>query len=104
MTINDARVTAKAINDTSIIVPRLAGNLPLITQYCPWRYRLYPRSKIRMLTARKVVPSGLPRCRSFSVCLFCSASDVLSRKSCVMAMPIEANANDVRSQARNVRS
>ncbi len=29
---------------------------------------------------------------------------VLSRKSWVMAMPIEANARDVRNHARNVRS
>ena len=31
-TINDATITAKAMNDSSIIVPLLAGNLPLITQ------------------------------------------------------------------------
>lgn len=30
--------------------------------------------------------------------------EVLSRKSWVIAIPIEANASDVRSQARNVRS
>lgn len=54
--------------------------------------------------ARNVAPSGLPRCRSRSACSVFSASDVLSRKSCVMAMPIEAKASEVRSQARNVRS
>ena len=57
-----------------------------------------------MLTARKVVPSGLPRCRSVSACSVLSDSDVLSRNSWVMAIPIEAKANEVRSQARNVRS
>ncbi len=57
-----------------------------------------------MLTAKKVVPSGLPRCRSVSACSVLSASDVLSRNSCVMAMPIEAKASEVRSQARKVRS
>ena len=33
-----------------------------------------------------------------------SAMVVLRRKSCVIAIPIEAKANDVRSQARKVRS
>ena len=32
------------------------------------------------------------------------ASEVFKRKSCVTAMPIEANAREVRSQARKVRS
>lgn len=32
------------------------------------------------------------------------ASEVLSRKSCVTAMPMEANEREVRSQARKVRS
>lgn len=104
MTINDAKVTENAIKDTSMIEPRLAGNLPLMTQCCPWRYLLYPSSKIKTLTARNVVPSGLPRWRRFSACLESGATDVLSRNSCVMAMPIEANASDVRSHARNVRS
>jgi hypothetical protein len=31
-------------------------------------------------------------------------SEVLRRKSCVMAMPMDAKAREVRSQARNVRS
>jgi hypothetical protein len=57
-----------------------------------------------MLMAKNVDPSGFPRCRNDSACLLSSASDVLSRKSCVMAMPIEANASEVRSHARNVRS
>lgn len=30
--------------------------------------------------------------------------ELLSRKSCVTAIPIDANASEVRSQARNVRS
>lgn len=89
---------------TSMMVPLLAGNLPLITQCCPCRYRLYPRSKIKMLMPKKAVPSGLPRRRSVSACRVSPSSVVFSRKSCVMAMPIEANASDVRSHARNVRS
>jgi hypothetical protein len=32
------------------------------------------------------------------------ASEVLSRKSCVTPMPIDANAREVRSQARKVLS
>lgn len=62
-----------------------------------------------MLIPRKTAPSGLPRCRSV-VALALSEepasleSDVFSRKSCVMATPIEANESDVLSQARNVRS
>lgn len=31
-------------------------------------------------------------------------TELLRRNSCVIAMPMEANASDVRSQARNVRS
>ncbi len=46
----------------------------------------------------------MPRCRSVSACSDLSASDVLSRNSWVMAIPIEAKASEVRSQARNVRS
>lgn len=103
-TTNEATVTANAINDTSIIVPRLAGNLPFITQYCADRYRLYPRNRIKMLIPKNVAPRGLPIWRSLSACCPSSANDVLSRKSCVMAMPIDANANDVRSQAKKVLS
>lgn len=67
-----------------------------------------------------VAPSGLPRCRR----CFCAAEEadtstlvgesdleddgerrlVFSRKSWVMAMPMDANERDVRSQARKVRS
>lgn len=57
-----------------------------------------------MLMPKKAVPSGLPRRRSVSACRVSPSSVVFSRKSCVMAMPIEANASDVRSHARNVRS
>lgn len=73
---------------------------------------------------RNVAPSGLPTC--LSLCCgsafetnnsnsdsdedvstsppsaFCR--DVLSRNSCVTATPMLANASEVRSQARNVRS
>lgn len=57
---------------------------------------------------KKVAPSGLPSCMfgcSGDAC-FCPSGlmDVLSRNSCVTAMPIEAKAREVRSQARKVRS
>jgi len=68
-------------------------------------------------TPRNVTPSGLPSCRNFSLLMlltelaadaesesFSFAIDVLSLKSCVMAMPIDANESDVRNHARNVRS
>lgn len=58
---------------------------------------------------RKVAPSGLPSC--FPWCPSTSNGfapsgliDVLSRNSCVTAMPMEAKASEVRSQARKVRS
>ena len=57
-----------------------------------------------MLIARNVVPRGFPsRRRVLSVPLSLDR-DVLRRNSCVMAIPIDAKASDVRSQARNVRS
>lgn len=58
----------------------------------------------------KVAPRGLPSWRSLArgdedEALFGeSDSDVLSRKSWVMAMPMLAKESEVRSQARNVRS
>jgi len=70
-------------------------------------------------TPRNVTPSGLPSCRNFSLLMlltelaadtesdsesFSFAIDVLSLKSCVMAIPIDANESDVRNHARNVRS
>lgn len=67
-TTNEATVTENAINDTIMIVPRLAGNLPFITQYCAARYRLYPRNRIKMLMPRNVAPRGLPIWRSLSAC------------------------------------
>jgi hypothetical protein len=54
--------------------------------------------------AKNVAPRGFPRCFRLSACFPSSAREVLSRKSCVIAIPIDANANDVRSHARNVRS
>src|SRR5579862_2259494 len=57
--------------------------------------------------ARKVAPRGLPsclRCRAPEVGGVSPARVVLRRKSWVMAMPIDANAREVRSQARKVRS
>lgn len=64
-----------------------------------------------MATPKKVDPSGLPRCRSGT--WFGDPSGtwpsrwvmaVLSRNSCVTAMPMDAKAREVRSQARKVRS
>lgn len=65
-------------------------------------------------TPRKVTPNGLPSCRSFSLSMLLTAVvafdlssfaiDVFSLKSCVTAMPIDANESDVRNHARNVRS
>jgi hypothetical protein len=65
-------------------------------------------------TPKKVTPNGLPNCRNFSLSMLLTdvaefespsfAIDVLSLKSCVMAMPIDAKESDVRSHARNVRS
>lgn len=58
-----------------------------------------------ILIPRKVAPRGLPSCRrGSSEFSLPSARDVLSRKSCVTAMPIEAKASEVRNQARKVRS
>lgn len=59
---------------------------------------------------RKVAPSGLPSCfiwwSSSTGDAFAPSEliDVLSRNSCVTAMPMEAKASEVRSQARKVRS
>lgn len=70
-------------------------------------------NNIIMEMAMKVAPSGLPRWRR---CLCAESEDdddeegelerrlVFRRKSCVIAMPMEAKERDVRSQARNVRS
>jgi len=104
ITIKLASVTANAIKATNIIVPRLAGNFPRITQYWPCRYRLYPSNKIKILIAKNMAPSGFPKCRSDSARLESPSSDVFNRKSCVIAMPMDAKAREVRSQARNVRS
>lgn len=59
-----------------------------------------------MLMARNVEPNGLPSLRTvaFSGLPLPSESVVLRRKSCVTATPMDANARDVRSHARNVRS
>lgn len=62
-----------------------------------------------MLMPRKMAPSGLPRCRRVCSCPVSGAPsssdrDVFSRKSWVMATPMEAKERDVRSQARKVRS
>lgn len=64
-----------------------------------------------MAIPRKVAPSGFPTClrwycfpESTGVPPSLSWIVVLSLKSWVIAMPIDANAREVRSQARNVRS
>lgn len=44
------------------------------------------------------------RCEGVWVWVLGAERDVFRRKSCVIAMPIEAKERDVRSQARNVRS
>lgn len=55
------------------------------------------------LMPKKVAPRGFPSWRR--VCEWSSSErDVLRRKSCVMAMPIDAKAREVRNQARKVRS
>ena len=55
-----------------------------------------------------MAPNGFPTCLNF-LCsdewsFSCCESDVLRRKSCVIAIPILAKASEVRSHARNVRS
>lgn len=62
-----------------------------------------------MLMPKNIPPSGFPKWRK--VCalelleaLSASEREVLSRKSCVIATPMEAKDKDVRNQARNVRS
>ena len=73
-----------------------------------------------MATPRKVAPRGFPRLRMVFGARSVergssvvedsveeeewSEMEVLRRKSCVIAMPIEAKEREVRSQARNVRS
>lgn len=60
----------------------------------------------------KVAPSGFPSCRNFACADAVEDewsdgavdSDVLSRKSWVIAIPMEAKEREVRSQAKNVRS
>ena len=75
------------------------------------KYRLPPTIRTNTAIPRNVAPRGFPKCRSRapgSVFTgfrpFASWMDVFSLKSWVMAMPIEAKANEVRSQARKVRS
>lgn len=95
------------MNATNAMLPLLAGNFPRMIQCCDSKYRWNPTNNITILIARKVAPRGLPICRR---CWYGSASEppaaevVLRRKSCVIAMPMEAKARDVRSQARKVRS
>lgn len=64
-----------------------------------------------MLMPMKVAPKGLPRWRRCFWGLYDAEgeeegfeSEVLRRKSWVIAMPIEAKEREVRSQARKVRS
>lgn len=115
-TTNDTNIIASATTATSTTVPLLAGNLPRITHDCATKYRRAPSSSVRILIPRNVAPSGLPKRRS--VALLCEEPEpklgsseppvsdklVLRRKSCVTAMPMDAKAREVRSQARKVRS
>lgn len=60
-----------------------------------------------MLMPKKVAPSGFPTCRRLKYGSVVSPPVlmvVFKRNSCVIAMPIEAKARDVRSHAKNVRS
>jgi len=75
------------------------------------KYLLPPIRSTRIATPKKVAPNGFPTClkRNESVGFVgfnpsLSEIVVFSLKSCVMAMPMEAKASEVRSQARNVRS
>lgn len=77
-----------------------------------------PQESVENLqTPKNVAPKGLPSCRNFCLSMLFTAVadaepsslpslaiDVFSLKSCVMAMPIDANESDVRSHAKNVRS
>lgn len=66
--------------------------------------------RINTAIPRNVAPSGFPNCRSLVALEGCgfmpsrSDSVAFSRKSWVIAIPIEAKAKEVRSQARKVRS
>lgn len=75
------------------------------------KYRLPPIMRTKIAIPKNVAPKGLPSCRRRCVVADCSGvrpsrSEIVafSRKSWVIAIPIDANARDVRSHARNVRS
>lgn len=74
------------------------------------KYLLPPMMRINTAIPKKVAPSGFPNCRSLVAFVGCgfmpSRSDnvAFSRKSWVIAIPMEAKAKEVRSQARKVRS
>lgn len=125
-----ATINAAAMAVIRKMLPLLAGNLPRIIQYyssccqcvptgvvlltyLTWlsKYLLPPTNSTMMAMPMNVAPSGLPTCRrwyEFPGSLGSRPSlreiVVLSRNSWVIAIPIEANAKDVRSHARNVRS
>jgi hypothetical protein len=96
---------------TRAMLPLLAGNLPFVTQCCASKYRWNPIRRTTIEIPKKAAPSGLPRLRK---CIAEAVGSgvvpagaemvVLRRKSCVIAMPIDANAREVRSHARKVRS
>jgi hypothetical protein len=98
-----------AIKVTKATLPRLAGNFPLIIQCWLSKYLWNPINNVTMLIPKNVAPSGFPSCRR---CTYGSSPEplglfdivVFRRKSCVTAIPIEANAREVRSHAKNVRS
>lgn len=74
------------------------------------KYLLPPMMRINTPIPRNVAPSGFPICRSLVAFVGCgfmpsrSDSVAFSRKSWVIAIPMEAKAREVRSQARKVRS
>ena len=81
--------------------------MPLMIQYWLSKYRRQPIARISTAMPRKVAPRGLPislRREAAAESDGDEPMEVLRRKSCVMAMPMEANATEVRSQARKVRS
>lgn len=133
MTAKLAMIKAAAMKVTRKMLPLLAGNLPRMIQYygstsvrlsswerfeespqgnLTWlsKYLLPPTRRTIIDITRKVAPSGFPTCLRRTVLSsvgerpsLCSIV-VLSLNNWVIATPMDANASEVRSQAKNVRS
>lgn len=105
-TTKDKIMSANATNDMTMMVPRLAGNLPCKIHSWAWKYLLQPSSKVTMLMPRNVAPNGRPIFCSFvwSNSVADAEPLVWRRNSCVTATPMDAKAREVLSHARNVRS